>query len=127
MRAAAVFLLWGALLGAILVTGLIFFGFSGPEAPALFGGSVAVMAILAALIALRRWDAIDEEYLRSHPDISPPVAWLGVSFGLLAYSLEVGWWLSLIGAGMVVVGLAGLVRERRAERRALRAAQEDRR
>ena len=127
MRPAVVFLLWGGLLGVILVVGLLFFGFRDPEAPALFGGSVAVMAILAALIALRRWDAVDEEYLRSHPDISPPVAWLGVSCGLLAYSLEVGWWLSLIAAGMIVVGLAGLVRERRAERRALRAAREDRR
>jgi hypothetical protein len=127
VRPAAVFLLWGALLAVILLAGLIFFGFPDPETPALFGASVAVMAILAALIAVRRWDAIDEEYLRSHPDVSPPVAWLGVSFGLLAYSLEVGWWLSLIAAGMVVVGLAGVVRERRAERRALRAAREDRR
>jgi hypothetical protein len=119
-----VFLFWGALLGAILLVGLLVFGFLDPEPIAMFGGAVAVMAILTGVIAVRRLDAFDEEYLRAHPDVSPPIPWLGVSLGLLAYSLEVGWWLSLIAGGMVVAGVAALVRERRAERRALGAGRE---
>ena len=40
MRPPAVFLLWGALMAAIGVCGLLFFGFPDPEEPALFGGTV---------------------------------------------------------------------------------------
>jgi hypothetical protein len=122
VRLATVFAFWAGLLAVVLVIGLLFFGFPDPEPIALFGGSAALMAILAALIAVRRWDVLGEDYLRAHPDVSPPVPWLGVSLGLLALSLEVGWWLSLIAGGMVLAGLAGLARERRAERRALREA-----
>ena len=120
MRWRMVALFWGGLMAVIGLAGLLIFGFFDPEPIALFGGTVAVMVLLAALLALRRWDHLDEEFLRSHPDVSPPVPLLGVSCGLLAYSLEVGWWLSLIAGGMTVLGLGGLIREKRAERRALR-------
>jgi len=120
VKPAAVFLLWGALMAAIGVSGVLFFGFPDPEEPALFGGTVATMLILAALVWWRRWGRVDEDYLRAHPDVSPPIPWLGVSIGLLAYSLEVGWWLALIAGGMIVAGIAGVVRERHAQRAALR-------
>jgi hypothetical protein len=114
------FVFWGALMAVIGAVGVIAFGFSDAEEPALFGGTVATMMILGGVVWMRRYDRVDEEYLRAHPDISPPIPWLGVSIGLLGYSLEVGWWLSLIAGGMIVAGLAGLVRERRAARAALR-------
>jgi hypothetical protein len=108
------------LLAVICLIGALFFSLPDPEEPILFGSSVAILLIVGGLISWRRWDAQDEEYLRAHPDISPPIPWLGVSIGLLAYSLEVGWWLSLIAGGMIVFGIGGLVRERRAQRAALR-------
>jgi uncharacterized membrane protein YfcA len=114
------FVFWGALMAVIGGAGAVIFGFSDPEEPALFGSTVAAMMILGGVVWMRRWDRVDEEYLRAHPDVSPPIPWIGVSIGLLAYSLEVGWWLSLIAGGMIVAGLAGLVRERRAAREALR-------
>jgi peptidoglycan/LPS O-acetylase OafA/YrhL len=114
------FVFWGLLMAVIAVVGVIAFGFDDPEEPALFGSTVATMMILGGVVWMRRWDRVDEEYLRAHPDISPPIPWIGVSIGLLAYSLEVGWWLSLIAGGMIVFGLGGLVRERRAARAALR-------
>jgi hypothetical protein len=119
MKWRHVFLFWGALMAVIFVVGLLFYGFHDIAPKALFGGTVAVMLGLTALLAWRRWDAADEAYLRAHPDLSPPVPFLGIACGLLAYSLEVGWWLSLIAGGMVVFGLGGLIRERRAQRRAL--------
>jgi hypothetical protein len=50
------------------------------------------------------------------PEISPPAAWLGVSVALLALSVVLGFWLTLIAAGMCGAGIGGIVRERRAER-----------
>ena len=122
MRPPVPFLLWGAMMAVIGLCGVVIFGFTDAEEPALFGGTVATMLVLAALVWRRRWGRIDEEYLRAHPDLSPPIPWIGVSIGLLAYSLEVGWWLSLIAGGMIVAGIAGLVRERRAQRTAIRRA-----
>jgi uncharacterized membrane protein YfcA len=122
MRWRTVFLFWAALMAVIFIVGLLVFGFHDVEPPALFGGTVAVMLVLTVLVAWRRWDRRDDARLRAHPDLSPPIPWLGVSCGLLAYSLEVGWWLSLIAGGMVVAGIAALARELVAERRFLHAA-----
>jgi hypothetical protein len=119
-----VFAFWGALLAAIALAGAVFFDFLDPAEPALFGGAVATMAILAALVWRLRADVAGEQYLRAHPDVSLPVPWLGVAIALLAYSLEVGWWLSLIAGGMIVAGIVGLVGERRAERETLRRAEQ---
>lgn len=122
MRAGFVFFFWGALLAAILTVGLLFYGFHDVEPKPLFGGAVAVMGLLGALVVGLRWDRQDDDYLRAHPDMSPPAAWLGVSIALLAFSAEVGWWLSLIAGGMVAFGFGGLVRERLAERATMRRA-----
>ena len=112
-----VFAFWGALMAAIAIAGAVFFGFSDAVEGALFGGTVAAMAILTAVVWRVR---ADEEYVRAHPDISMPVPWLAIAIALLAYGFEVGWWLSLIAGGMLVAGVIALVRERRAEHEAVR-------
>jgi hypothetical protein len=119
MKPPVPFALWGAFMAVIFIVGLLFFGFRDVEPIPLFGGVVAVMVLLAALIAVRRWGVLDAGRLRAHPDVSPPMPWLGVSISLLAFSVEVGWWLSLIAGGMIAVGIGGLIRELRAEREAL--------
>jgi hypothetical protein len=123
MRWAGVAALWGGMLAAIAVVGLAVFGFPDSEEPILFGGAVATMVVLAVVLT-RRGEA-DLAFLRSQPDVSLPVPWLGVAVALLALSLEVGYWLTLIATGMIAVGAAGLVRELRAERAELRRAREE--
>lgn len=122
MRTGGVFWFWGLLMAGILAVGAFVFGFNDTAPPALLGGTVALMAVLGAIVMGLRLDKPDEEYLRSHPDISPPMPLIGVSIGLLAFSVEVGWWLSLIAAGMIAFGIGGVVRERMVERGMLRRA-----
>lgn len=114
---------WGALMALIGGVGVLFFDLEGPETPALFGGVTAVMVVLGLLLRLLRLGARGPEGPRSSPDLSPATVWLGVSLVLLAAGAELGLWLVYIAGGMVVVGIGGLVRELRAERRAVEAAE----
>lgn len=127
MRAAFVFLFWGALMLGILLVGLLIYGFHDVAPKVLFAGTVVVMTGLGILVAGFRWDRTDDAYLRAHADISPPAAWLGFSVAVLAFSTEVGWWLSLIAGGMAAFGVGGIVRELLAERGAVRRAADRRR
>jgi hypothetical protein len=121
MRWTFVFAGWGLLLALIAAAGELFFGFPDWEEYALFGAAVATMAILAAVV----WP-VDEraDGLRVQADVSLPVPWVGVAVALVAYGFEVGWWLTLIAGAMLLSGLIALVRERRADRQALRRARQ---
>jgi hypothetical protein len=48
------------------------------------------------------------------PDLSPPAALAGVALAGLVVGSELGTWLLLIAGGLLVLALAGLVREGRA-------------
>jgi uncharacterized membrane protein YfcA len=116
-------LLWGmgmALLGAI---GVVAFDFDSPLEPILLFGIAGFMVLLGiVMLAGRRRAQRDDLPVRALPDASPATAWMGTGLVLVVLGAALGKWLVLIGAGAVAVGLAGVVRETRAERRAAREA-----
>jgi hypothetical protein len=115
---------WGAFMGLICLVGVVFFDLNGPETPAFLGGVAVVMLVLALLLRLLRLGVSAPDGTRPSPDLSPATAWLGVSLVLLAAGAELGLWLVYIAGGMSALGVAGLVRELRAERRAAESAEE---
>jgi hypothetical protein len=52
------------------------------------------------------------------PDVSPPAALLAVGVAVAAGALVAGTWLAWLGAGIVVIAAAGIIRETLAMRRA---------
>jgi hypothetical protein len=110
---------WGAILVAFAAVQVIF----EPEAIelALLGGSGAIViaggAVALASERSRRGpqpiDRDSQEVLRWTSGAS---AGLAVGLCLLVLGWEVGPWMIGIGAGLVALGIAGLVREHRAAR-----------
>jgi hypothetical protein len=100
-----VLLAW-ALLLAVHTAVLVALGGDTLEV-ALLGGAAAGVAVLALVVALRRRD----EAPRAMPDLSPPAALAAVAVAGLVVGSELGMWLLLISGGLLVLALAGLVRE----------------
>jgi len=76
--------------------------------------SLAVLGTAAmALAAARRRPVAEAEAVT---DLSPSSALTAVALCLMLIGTEVGPWLVLFGGGLLLVGLGGLRRERRAER-----------
>jgi len=111
-RFGAVAALWGSFLALLTLLGLIAFDVD-VETPALLGGAAIVAVVAGCALVLIRPAAVTVEVA---PEISPPTAWLGLSVALLALSAVLGFWLTLIAAGMCGAGIGGIIRERRAER-----------
>jgi hypothetical protein len=122
MRPALVFAGWGVALAFVGAIGLVVFGFKGPEPPALFGGAAATMVVLGLYVGLARLGTRRAPEREAVADLSPATVWLAISVVLLVAGAELGLWLVLIAAGAAVVGVAGLVRELSAQRRAEREA-----
>lgn len=123
-RPDATVLLWAlfmAILGAIAV---VIFTPPGPETAALFAGVVVLMLVLGGGIAARRRLRPDpgDGVAQAIPDTSVATVWFVLAAAALLVGAELGLWLLLIGAGLVAVGVAGLVRESRASREAARRA-----
>jgi hypothetical protein len=90
--------------------------------PALLSGGAVGFAVVAIVVALRgrRMDARGtrpEGEDRPVPDLS--FATVGVALGIInvVVGLYLGLYLILIGAGILALGLGGLIREARAQRR----------
>lgn len=115
---------WGAFLAVLTAVGVIFFG-TDASTPALLGGSAAFILVLALLLAISR-RSLQVEGGGADPDASPATVWLALSLVLAALGAALGPWLVLIGAGMTVIGVAGVVRELRAQAAAGREAEERR-
>jgi hypothetical protein len=111
-RFGAVAALWGSFLALLTLLGLIAFDVD-VETPALLGGAAIVAVVAGCALVLMRPATVAVEVA---PEISPPTAWLGVSVAMLALSAVLGFWLTLIAAGMCGAGIGGIIRERRAER-----------
>jgi predicted tellurium resistance membrane protein TerC len=110
---------WGLLLTILGAVAVIAFADGlNVEVPTLLGGCAAAMFLAGGFIAAV---GFDRQRVARHasPDTSPATVWLAVAVAMTALGAELGWWLALIGAGMAGVGLAGVYRELRAERRAI--------
>jgi hypothetical protein len=112
---------WGALLLFWTAAQLPF----SPDAGelALLGGAGLVCVGLGGLVALlERRRPVTEDPEQDDgapptvPDTSAPAVMLGTGVTLFVVGLEFGPWALYLGGGIALVGLASLVRERRAER-----------
>jgi uncharacterized membrane protein YfcA len=119
-------LLWGLGMCALATIGATVFDFESVHAPALLYGIGGFMVLLALVLTVTRRGENHPAHVQSLPDTSPPTTFAGLGFVLMAIGAVAGWWAVLIGAGMVVVGGFGILREGRAQRRALRRAKEGR-
>lgn len=108
--APLVLLAWAVLLG---INAAVLAAFGGDTLEvALLGGAAAGVALLAALVAVVR--APDPDAPRVIRDLSPAAALAAVAVSGLVLGAELGTWLVLISAGLLVLALAALVREARA-------------
>jgi hypothetical protein len=112
--------LWGVFLSVLTGVGVIFFGTS-VSTPALLGGAAAFALVLALALAVTR-RSVQVEGGGTDPDGSPATVWLALSLALMMAGVALGLWLVFIGGGMAAIGVAGVVRELRAQRAAGREA-----
>lgn len=122
-----IFLLWGAFMAALGLIAVAIFTTPDPETPSLLFGTAGVMLALVVLMVWFRVGGAEPAQRRADPDLSPATVWTVLSLVLLALSTELGFWLALIAAGMIAVGIAALVRELRSQREALRRAVDEER
>ena len=112
---APAMLLWGAYLAILTLVGIVFFGVDVPT-PLLLGGAAAAVLAGGLLLGIRGLGRPYGDTVVA-PGESPPTVWLAIALALLAVSATVGAWLAFVAAGMVGLGVGGLVRELRAQRR----------
>lgn len=110
--------LWGVFLAVLTAVGVIFFGTTA-STPALLGGAAAFVIVLALGLAVTR-RSLQGDGGGTDPEGSPATVWLALSLALMALGAALGPWLSFIGGGMTVIGVAAVVRELRAQREAER-------
>jgi hypothetical protein len=117
MRPPLVLLVWAVLLGVLACLQLAFrldtmtFALAG-------GGAVFVAAVGTTFLLAGRVATRSPAQPRSVPDLSLATVVCAIGGCSVLIGAEVGLWLILIGAGVLVLGLAGLAREVRAQRRA---------
>lgn len=110
----ALFLLvLGAVLWAIFLASAPKWGYDVLLSVALPSLAVLGTAAMALAAARRRRPVAEAEAVT---DLSPSSALTAVALCLMLIGTEVGPWLVLLGSGLLLVGLGGLRRERRAER-----------
>lgn len=119
-RPGIAFAVWALFL---LVLGAVLWAIFLPSAPK-WGYDVLLSVATVALAGLGTGAMALGAARRGRPatepervtDLSPFSALSAVALGLLFVGIEVGPWLMLVGAGLLVTGLGGLRRELRAER-----------
>jgi heme A synthase len=124
MRASAVPLAIYALL--IGITSAVLWAWTSDTLPpALLSGGALAFAVIAAIVAIRgrRLDErgeLPEAKDRPVPDLSFATVAIGLGIINVVVGLYLGLYLILIGAAILGFGVAGLIRETLAERRAFR-------
>ena len=104
-RPSVVFLVWAAFL---FVLALVLLAWTrSPLMNGLLFGAAAGVIVLAVIALHAR-----EPERRVVPDVSIATAIAGIGVALAVAGIAVGSWLTFIGAGALVLGLAGVVRER---------------
>jgi hypothetical protein len=126
-RSAVPLLIYATLIGTTSVMLWIWTPYTLP--PALLSGGAVGIAVIAVIVALRgrhvdaradRPEAAD----RPVPDLSFSTVAVALGIINLLVGCYLGLYLILIGAGIFGFGIAGLIREARAERRAHRLVEE---
>lgn len=113
-RAVAAVAAWGVWL---VVLALVLAFWTPDDLPRLLLGGAALSALVIAAVALARPDAARA---RALPDASVATVLVAVGVATMMLGVVAGLWLTLIGAGLAVLGLAGVARELAAQRRARR-------
>jgi hypothetical protein len=111
-RAAIPLLVWAALLTTLAV--ILWVWTSDDLPPAIFSGAAGI-AWLVGLYGLLRGRALARVHMA--PDLSLPSALAALAIAMLVLGALIGRWLVFVGAGVLVIALAGVARELRAERR----------
>jgi len=124
-RGWVVLLVWALILAVVWVVQWAIFD---PDLIAfvLLGSASLTTAVIAlwAFLAGRRRDAPAGRGLEAVPDASHATVLLGLAVVMLALAPVFGAWLAFTSVGTGVLAISGLIRERRSERRAVRAARE---
>lgn len=116
---------WGLGMCTLGLINVWAFGNEAPEPPALLfgmGGFMVALGLFLTITGLRHNRAAP---VLSLPDVSPPTTFTAFGFVLIALGAAFGLWLVWIGGGVVLIGLGGIIREARSQRRALRRAFEE--
>jgi hypothetical protein len=101
----------------LLILALVLVLFEPTEYPwALLVGSALALAPFGAIMLI---PGRGEE--RSLPDTSLPTVVVAIGLGVIALGVAAGVWLAAIGGEILALGLFGLIRELRAQRRARRS------
>jgi chromate transport protein ChrA len=104
-RPSVVLLVWS---GILLVLAIVLLAWTQSAlVNGLLFGAAALTGVLA-VVAL----AVREPRRRVVPDVSLATAVTGIGVALALAGSAFGVWLVLIGAGVVVLGLSGIVKER---------------
>jgi hypothetical protein len=115
-----VLLAFAGLLAALAAV-LAGFGERGLAVGLSFGASGAcALTGLALLAAGRRAPDSDPDVVRPLPDLSPSTTALALGLVAIVLGVVFDLFLILIGAGVAVLGVVGLVRETRSQRREAR-------
>jgi hypothetical protein len=127
-RPAAAFLLWGTFLAVLAGVEWAIFTHRTPNYYLLVlqpAGAIAGTVVLAALAARGRRRGSAGQELEVVADLSFPSVLIGIAIGLMLWGLFIGEWLLLTGAGLLVLGFAGLSRELISAGRVRRTAAEE--
>ena len=115
-RGGIVLTLWGLFLGVFAVVLWVWGPYTLPPLILTCAAGACVVAGIALLARPER-----DPKVRAVPEISLPSALAAVGATTAFYGVSFGLWLELIGAGIFALGIAGVVRELRAEWRDRRA------
>jgi len=115
---ALVLVVWALLLGVNTAVMATVFN-ENPTSVWLLGGAATATALVALFLWLRRRRAPgeDPDPERAVTDVSMASSLVGLALALMLLGAQLGVWLVLIGAGLLVAGLGGVTRELLAERR----------
>jgi hypothetical protein len=113
-RASVPLLVWATLLTVLVA---VLWVWSSDHFPPAIFSTAAGVAWVVGLYALLRPGKRARLRFRPELDLSLSSVLVALAVAMLVLGALVGEWLVLIGAGVLVAGLIGLVRELRAERR----------
>jgi hypothetical protein len=118
VRGAARVLLAWALLNALILVPMPTIFNENPTPAITYGAACLACAIVGVACWLwPRAEGEDPDGERLVTDVSMASALIGIAIALMMLGIQFGIWITEVGAGLLALGIAGVVREVRAERR----------